>query len=76
MDDAGTLERLQALRCALIGPAICEFGGELVQTGGDSLIAFNSIDGVRCAVKVQEQVPTYDGDQSPDRDPLSRRHQR
>ena len=36
MDDTGTLERLQTLRSALIDPAICEFGGELVQTGGDS----------------------------------------
>ena len=32
------------------------------------LIAFDSIDGaVRCAVKVQEQVPMHDGDQPPDR---------
>ena len=40
-----------------------------MQTGGDSLlIVFDSIDGaVRCAVKVQQQVPIYDGDQSPDR---------
>ena len=41
----------------------------MVQTGGDSLlVAFDSIDGaVRCAVKVQQQVPVYDGDQPPDR---------
>src|ERR1700693_234706 len=33
-----------------------------------ALIAFASIDGaVRCAVKVQQQVPVYDGDQPPDR---------
>jgi TolB-like protein/tetratricopeptide (TPR) repeat protein len=40
-----------------------------VQTGGDSLlIVFDSIDdAVTCAVKVQQQVPVYDGDQSPDR---------
>jgi class 3 adenylate cyclase len=31
-------------------------------------MAFDSIDGaVRCAVKVQQQVPVYDGDQPPDR---------
>jgi TolB-like protein/class 3 adenylate cyclase len=68
-DDAGTLRRLRTLRRALIDPAIREFGGRVVQTGGDSLlVAFDSIDGaVRCAVKVQQQVPVYDGDQSPDR---------
>ena len=32
------------------------------------LIVFDSIDGaVRCAVKVQQQVPIHDGDQPPDR---------
>jgi adenylate cyclase len=69
LDDAGTLRRLRTLRRALIDPAIREYGGKVVQTGGDSLlIAFDSIDGaVRCAVKVQQQVPVYDGDQPPDR---------
>src|ERR1041384_3095829 len=69
LDDAGTLARLRALRANLIDPAIEEHGGRIVQTGGDSLlIAFDSIDGaVRCAVKVQQQVPMYDGDQPPDR---------
>ena len=69
LDDAGTLRRLRTLRRALIDPAIREHGGKVVQTGGDSLlVAFDSIDGaVRCAVKVQQQVPVYDGDQPPDR---------
>ena len=69
LDDAGTLERLRALRRNLIDPAIEEHGGRIVQTGGDSLlIVFDSIDGaVRCAVKVQQQVPIHDGDQPPDR---------
>ena len=41
----------------------------MVQTGGDSvLVAFDSIDGaVRCAMKVQQQVPAYDANQPPDR---------
>jgi adenylate cyclase len=67
LDDAGTLRRLRTLRRALIDPAIREHGGQVVQTGGDSLlVAFDSIDGaVRCAVKVQQQVPVYDGDQPP-----------
>jgi adenylate cyclase len=69
LDDAGTLRRLRTMRRALIDPAIREHGGRVVQTGGDSLlVVFDSIDGaVRCAVKVQRQVPGYDGDQPPDR---------
>src|SRR5690242_3722062 len=69
LDDLGTLERLRNLRRTLIDPTIEEHGGRVVQTGGDSLlIIFDSIDGaVRCAVKVQRQVPDYDGDQPPDR---------
>jgi adenylate cyclase len=69
LDDAGTLERLRTLRRNLIGPAIEEHGGRIVQTGGDSLlIVFDSIDGaVRCAAKVQQQVPILDRDQPPDR---------
>jgi class 3 adenylate cyclase len=69
LDDAGTLRRLRTLRRALIDPAIHEYGGTIIQTGGDSLlVAFDSIDGaVRCAVKMQEQVPAYDADQPEDR---------
>ena len=69
LDDAGTLARLRALRSELIDPAIAEHGGRIVQTGGDSLlIVFDSIDGaVRCAVKVQQQIPKYDDGHLPDR---------
>ena len=69
LDDQGTLERLRALRKTLIDPAIEEHDGRLVQTGGDSLlVVFDSIDGaVRCAVKVQQEVPIHDRDQPPDR---------
>ena len=61
--------RLRTFRANLIDPAIEEHGGRIVQTGGDSLlIVFDSIDGaVRCAVKVQQQVPIVDRDQPPDR---------
>jgi adenylate cyclase len=67
LDDAGTLDRLRALRIEVIEPTIKEHGGSIVQTGGDSLlIVFDSIDGaVRSAVKVQEQVPIRDGDRPP-----------
>ena len=78
LDDAGTLDRLRTLRRDLIDPAIEEHGGRIVQTGGDSLlIVFDSIDGaVRCAVKVQQQVPIHDGDPaSRSSHPLPRRDQ-
>ena len=69
LDDVGTLDRLRALRSGLIDPAIAEHGGRIVQTGGDSLlIVFDSIDGaVRCAVKVQQQMPLHDAGQPADR---------
>jgi adenylate cyclase len=69
LDDAGTMDRLRTLRQELIDPAVREHGGSVVQTGGDSLlVAFDSLDGaVRCAVKVQQQIPLHDGDQPPDR---------
>jgi adenylate cyclase len=69
LDDADTLQRLGALRRNLIDPTIEEHGGRIVQTGGDSLlVVFDSVDGaVRCAVKVQEQVPIHDSDHPPDR---------
>ena len=69
LDDVGTLERLRTLRSTLIDPAINEYGGRIVNTGGDSLLmVFDSVDGaVRCAVKVQQQVPVSDGEQPADR---------
>jgi adenylate cyclase len=69
LDDAGTLERLRILRREVIDLAIEEHFGKIVQTGGDSLlVVFDSIDGaMRCAVKVQEQVPIHDGAQPLDR---------
>src|SRR3954454_21350502 len=67
-DDVGTLARLQVLRSSVFDPAISEHGGRVVQTGGDSLlIVFDSIEGaVRCAVKVQQQVPDHNEDRAPD----------
>jgi adenylate cyclase len=69
LDDAGTLDRLRALRCDLIDPAIEQHNGTIVQTGGDSLlVAFDSIDGaVRCAVQMQQRIPLHDAAAHPDR---------
>jgi adenylate cyclase len=67
LDDVGTLERLRTLRSSLIDPTIAEHGGRIVNTAGDSLlVVFDSVDGaVRCAMKVQQQIPSSrDGDQS------------
>jgi len=68
LDDQGTLDRLRSLRRELIDPAIEEHAGKIVQTGGDSLlVVFDSIDGaVRCAVKIQAEIPSYDGDRAKD----------
>jgi len=68
LDDVGALERLKTLRYNLIDPATTEHGGRIVQTRGDSLlVVFDSIDGaVRCAVKVQRQVPIHEGHLPPD----------
>jgi adenylate cyclase len=69
LDDTGTLERLRALRRNLIDLSIAEHSGRIVNTAGDALlIVFDSVDGaVRCAMKIQQQVPIHDGEQSPDR---------
>jgi TolB-like protein/class 3 adenylate cyclase len=69
LDDLQTLERLRKLRSEVVDPALNGHGGRIVQTGGDSLLmVYNSIDGaVRFAVKVQQDVPVFDGDQLPDR---------
>jgi class 3 adenylate cyclase/tetratricopeptide (TPR) repeat protein len=63
LDDVGTIAHLQALRERVIDPAVNEHGGRVVQTAGDSLlIIFDSIDGaISCAIKMQQEVPLYDG---------------
>ena len=67
-DDTDTLERVRALRRNLIDPAVAEHGGRIVNTAGDALLmVFDSVDGaVRCAVKIQQQVPAHDGDRPAD----------
>ena len=69
LDDVGTLDRMRRLRHEVIDPAIVAYGGRIVNTSGDGLlVAFDSVDGaVRCALRVQEQVPVVDGEVAPDR---------
>ena len=43
-------------------------GGTLAFAGDSLLVVFGSIDGaIRCAVRLQEQAPSHDGDLQPDR---------
>jgi TolB-like protein/class 3 adenylate cyclase len=67
-NDIGTLDRMRRLRREVIDPAIDEHGGRIVNTAGDALLmVFDSVEGaVRCAVKIQRQVPDHDGDRPPD----------
>jgi adenylate cyclase len=69
MNDAATVRRLRTLRRALIDPTITAFRGRIVNTAGDSMmIMFDNVDAaVRCALRVQQQVPVIDGDQPPER---------
>ncbi len=54
-DEVGTLTRLKHHRIELINPKIAEYGGRVVKTTGDGLLAeFPSVvDAVRCAVTIQ-----------------------
>ena len=57
MNNTGTVRRLRTLRRALIDPAIRTFRGQIVNTGGNSMmIMFDSVDAaVQCALHVQQQ---------------------
>ncbi len=52
VDEAGTLERLKALRKDLFAPKIAEHNGRIVKLMGDgALVEFASVvDAVQCAV--------------------------
>ena len=58
IDEAGTLERLQALRRDPIDPTIAAHAGRIVKLIGDgALVEFASaVDAVACAIKIQELV--------------------
>ena len=57
-DEAGTLERLKALRGEIINPRITEHHGRIVKTTGDGvLVEFASVvNAVQCAVEVQREM--------------------
>jgi adenylate cyclase len=57
-DEAGTLERLKALRKELVQPRIMERSGRVVKLMGDGLLAeFPSVvEAVQCAVDIQQSM--------------------
>jgi adenylate cyclase len=68
-DEEGTLARLNTVRRNLFDPAIAEHGGRIVRAMGDGLLVeFNSVvDAVRCAVKVQNEMPEQTAEMPEDR---------
>jgi adenylate cyclase len=61
MDEEGTLARLNAVRRNLFDATVAEHRGRIVRAMGDGfLVEFNSVvDAVRCAVKVQNEMPEH-----------------
>jgi adenylate cyclase len=60
-DEEGTLARLNAVRRNLFDPTVAEHRGRIVRAMGDGfLVEFHSVvDAVRCAVKVQNEMPEH-----------------
>src|SRR6266478_7148582 len=61
IDEEGTLAALNAVRRDLVDPTIAAHKGRIVRAMGDGLLVeFNSVvDAVRCAVKVQNEMPEH-----------------
>ena len=68
-DEAGTLERLKALRKDLFAPKIAEHNGRVVKLMGDgALVEFASVvDAVQCAVALQRALAGRGGETPADR---------
>lgn len=67
-DEIGTIERQKQHRGELIDPEIESHRGRIVKTTGDGLIAeFSSVvDAVQCAVTVQREMASREGDAGDD----------
>jgi adenylate cyclase len=67
-DEAGTLQRLKAIRAELIDPAVEMHSGRIVKTTGDGLlIEFGStVDALRCATEVQAAMGERNAAMAPD----------
>ena len=69
IDEEGTFARLNTVRRDLFDPTIVEHRGRIVRAMGDGfLVEFNSVvDAVRCAVKVQNEMPEQTAEMPEDR---------
>ena len=69
MDEEGTLAHLNRVRRNLFDPTIAEHRGRIVRAMGDGfLVEFNSVvDAVRCAMKVQSEMPRHTEEMPADR---------
>jgi class 3 adenylate cyclase len=67
-DEEGTLARLMGHRDDLLCPTIAGYGGQIVKTTGDGLLAeFDSVvDAVRCLVEIQKSMLLRNKDVPPD----------
>jgi adenylate cyclase len=67
-DEQGTLERLKAIRAALIDPRVVAHNGRIVKTTGDGLlIEFGSVvDALSCATEIQGRMPERNSGLAPD----------
>jgi adenylate cyclase len=69
IDEEGTLAHLNTVRRNLFDPTIAEHRGRIVRAMGDGfLVEFNSVvDAVRCAMKVQSEMPRHTEETPTDR---------
>src|SRR5262249_40022575 len=65
----GTLAALNTIRRNLVDPTIADHKGRIVRAMGDGLLVeFNSVvDAVRCAVKIQSEMPQQTDEMPADR---------
>jgi len=63
-DEAGTLERLRAVRKDLIEPHIAKRKGRVVKLMGDGLLAEfpSAVEAVRCAIDIQSAIAGHEPD--------------
>src|SRR5215472_15583931 len=68
-DEEGTLAHLNTVRRSLFDPTIAVHRGRIVRAMGDGfLVEFNSVvDAVRCAIKVQTEMPKHTEEMPADR---------
>jgi TolB-like protein/class 3 adenylate cyclase len=61
-DEAGTLERLKALRREIVQPLIAKHAGRIVKIMGDGLLAefLSVVEAVQCAIAMQEQTVVHE----------------